>query len=77
MSSREIITIQCGHYANFVGTHWWNLQVCEWCNVSYEHATPPQESAFCYDDTSKEPKEIATDCTFREGLTLKVRRAHA
>lgn len=23
---RELITLQVGHYANFVGTHWWNLQ---------------------------------------------------
>ncbi|XP_068229967.1 protein misato homolog 1 [Palaemon carinicauda] len=23
---REVITLQVGHYANFVGTHWWNLQ---------------------------------------------------
>lgn len=25
--TRELITLQVGHYANFVGTHWWNLQV--------------------------------------------------
>lgn len=43
------------------------------CHMNMPH---PQESAFCYDDKSKEPKEIATDCTFREGLTLKVRQAH-
>ncbi|XP_053596509.1 protein misato [Microplitis demolitor] len=24
--TREIITIQLGHYANYVGAHWWNLQ---------------------------------------------------
>ena len=24
---REVITLQLGHYSNFVGTHWWNLQV--------------------------------------------------
>nr|XP_020497889.1 protein misato homolog 1 isoform X1 [Labrus bergylta] len=23
---REVITLQLGHYSNFVGTHWWNLQ---------------------------------------------------
>lgn len=23
---REIITLQLGHYSNFIGTHWWNLQ---------------------------------------------------
>jgi len=25
--TREIVTLQAGHYANFVGTHWWNIQV--------------------------------------------------
>ncbi|XP_062516495.1 protein misato homolog 1-like [Corticium candelabrum] len=29
MSSREIVTLQLGHYANFVGSHWWNLQCSE------------------------------------------------
>lgn len=24
---REVVTLQLGHYSNFVGTHWWNLQV--------------------------------------------------
>ena len=27
MSAREVITVQCGHYSNFIDTHWWNLQV--------------------------------------------------
>ena len=27
MTTREIVTIQVGHFANFVGAHWWNLQV--------------------------------------------------
>lgn len=22
----EIITLQIGHYSNFVGIHWWNIQ---------------------------------------------------
>lgn len=26
-STREIITLQFGHYSNFIGTHFWNLQV--------------------------------------------------
>lgn len=25
-TAREILTIQLGHYSNFVGTHWWNSQ---------------------------------------------------
>ncbi|KAK7022049.1 Protein misato 1 [Halocaridina rubra] len=35
-SIRELVTLQIGHYANFVGTHWWNLQ----------------ESSFVYDSPS-------------------------
>lgn len=26
MSTREILTLQFGHYANYVGAHFWNLQ---------------------------------------------------
>lgn len=26
MSTREIVTLQFGHYSNFVGAHFWNLQ---------------------------------------------------
>ena len=27
MSAREVVTIQCGHFSNFIGSHWWNIQV--------------------------------------------------
>ncbi|XP_039977266.1 protein misato homolog 1 isoform X2 [Xiphias gladius] len=37
---REIITLQLGHYSNFVGTHWWNLQDA---SISYDPETPPGE----------------------------------
>ena len=26
-TTREVVTLQIGHYSNFIGTHWWNLQV--------------------------------------------------
>ncbi|KAI3358777.1 hypothetical protein L3Q82_015177, partial [Scortum barcoo] len=35
---REVITLQLGHYSNFVGTHWWNLQDA---SLSYDPDTPP------------------------------------
>ncbi|KAM6904252.1 protein misato homolog 1 isoform 1-T1 [Lycodopsis pacificus] len=38
--SREVITLQLGHYSNFVGTHWWNLQDA---SLSYDPETPPSE----------------------------------
>ncbi|XP_019109789.1 protein misato homolog 1 isoform X1 [Larimichthys crocea] len=35
---REVVTLQLGHYSNFVGTHWWNLQDA---SLSYDPETPP------------------------------------
>ncbi|KAM9838752.1 protein misato homolog 1 [Aulostomus maculatus] len=37
---REVITLQLGHYSNFVGTHWWNLQDA---SMSYDPEVPPGE----------------------------------
>ena len=37
MSDRAIISLQCGHFSNFVGAHFWNFQ----------------ESTFNYDSSSK------------------------
>ncbi|XP_005103386.1 protein misato homolog 1 [Aplysia californica] len=56
MSVREIVTLQFGHYSNFVGTHWWNVQ----------------ESSFVYDPQllSTFPKEVNHDVLFREGKTI-------
>lgn len=34
---REVITLQLGHYSNFVGTHWWNLQDA---SLSYDLDAP-------------------------------------
>ncbi|XP_028650892.1 protein misato homolog 1 [Erpetoichthys calabaricus] len=51
---REVITLQLGHYANFVGTHWWNLQ----------------DASLCYDISPEEtPSEIFSDVLFRQGQT--------
>lgn len=56
MESREIVTLQIGHYANFVGTHWWNLQ----------------ESSFNYDPSkASEDKEVNHDILWREGKTQR------
>ncbi|XP_037329559.2 protein misato homolog 1 isoform X2 [Pungitius pungitius] len=37
---REVVTLQLGHYSNFVGTHYWNLQDA---SLSYDPETPPSE----------------------------------
>uniref|UniRef100_A0A1E1X2V0 Putative members of tubulin/ftsz family n=1 Tax=Amblyomma aureolatum TaxID=187763 RepID=A0A1E1X2V0_9ACAR len=58
MPSREVITLQLGHYANFVGSHIWNLQ----------------EACFSYKPNDKTiPLEFAHDIFFREGRNPKGR----
>ncbi|MBN3317643.1 MSTO1 protein, partial [Atractosteus spatula] len=52
---REVVTLQLGHFSNYVGTHWWNLQ----------------DAALCYDpDSHSPPSELLSDVLFREGVTL-------
>ena len=34
MSTREILTLQIGHYSNFVGSHIWNIQVSIMCSLN-------------------------------------------
>lgn len=56
---KEIIYIQAGSFANYIGTHFWNTQ----------------ESYFTYgsdeDEEAGEPL-VSNDISFREGLTYKV-----
>ncbi|XP_045177352.2 protein misato homolog 1-like [Mercenaria mercenaria] len=52
MSVKEVVTLQVGHYSNFVGAHWWNIQ----------------ESSFVYSQSQVAgPKEICHDVLYREG----------
>ncbi|KAK3827488.1 MAG: tubulin domain-containing protein [Benniella sp.] len=55
----EIVTLQFGHYANFVGTHHWNTQ----------------ESTFNYEqpgeDEEPSPELINHDCMYRVGKTIR------
>ncbi|RHZ89757.1 hypothetical protein Glove_11g74 [Diversispora epigaea] len=52
----EIITLQFGHYSNFVGTHYWNAQ----------------DAYFTYNDSPNSPEpEIIHDIHFRTGLSQK------
>lgn len=57
MCSREIVSLQIGHYSNFVGTHWWNIQ----------------ESSFLYSPSEAQikDKEVNHDILWREGKTFK------
>jgi len=53
---KGMITLQCGNYSNFVGSHFWNLQ----------------ESSFVYGtNKSEQESEIDHDVLYREGLTTQ------
>ena len=57
MSDRAVISLQLGHYSNFVGAHFWNLQ----------------ESSFVYEGTPEadgDHREVCHDILYREGQTL-------
>ncbi|KAI8354983.1 tubulin domain-containing protein [Mortierella sp. GBAus27b] len=55
----EIITLQFGHYANFVGTHFWNTQEA---HFNYEQPGEDEEA---------KPELVNHDCLYRVGKTLK------
>ena len=56
--NKPLITIQCGNYSNYIGSHFWNLQ----------------EAGFVYDggksQRNEEILEIDNDVLYREGITL-------
>ncbi len=54
-NSRSVITLQVGHYANFVGTHFWNCQ-----DLSFASLQTGEKSS----------NDIDHDVLFREGQTL-------
>lgn len=54
--TREILTLQFGHYSNFIGTHLWNIQEC----------------GFNYGNTNAGTSDIDQDVLYREGRTLEV-----
>uniref|UniRef100_A0A8C5PH56 Protein misato homolog 1 n=1 Tax=Leptobrachium leishanense TaxID=445787 RepID=A0A8C5PH56_9ANUR len=51
----EVVTLQLGHYASFVGTHWWNLQTAM-------RSSPLAQNV---------DLEICSDVLFRQGVTLR------
>ncbi|OAD59046.1 Protein misato [Eufriesea mexicana] len=64
MTSREILTIQFGHYSNFIGTHWWNLQES---NFSYD---PDNPSELNHDVLYKEGENLRKQVTFTPRLLI-------
>ncbi|CAO3568518.1 unnamed protein product [Mortierella alpina] len=55
----EIVTLQFGHYANFVGTHFWNTQ-----EAHFNYQQPG-------DEEETKPELVNHDCLYRIGMTNK------
>uniref|UniRef100_A0A182PE02 Misato Segment II tubulin-like domain-containing protein n=1 Tax=Anopheles epiroticus TaxID=199890 RepID=A0A182PE02_9DIPT len=74
--AREILTFQLGNYSNYIGTHWWNIQVRLQKHIKishvaqHQHVRPHyfQESSFNYEPNA-EPSEIDHSVLYREGQT--------
>jgi Misato Segment II tubulin-like domain len=59
---KEILTLQLGHKANYVATHFWNSQVFYLLD-----SLNSQEANFDYQDTNEKPV-IDNDVHFRAGI---------
>ena len=64
MTSREVLTIQLGHYSNFIGTHWWNLQES---NFSYDPTNPSEVN---HDVLYREGENFKREVTYTPRLLL-------
>ncbi|XP_004448654.2 protein misato homolog 1 isoform X2 [Dasypus novemcinctus] len=53
--AREVLTLQLGHFAGFVGAHWWNQQ---------------DAALGCPTDAKEPPGELCPDVLYRTGRTL-------
>ncbi|XP_073827940.1 misato mitochondrial distribution and morphology regulator [Musca autumnalis] len=62
---REILTLQFGNYANYVGTHWWNIQES---GFSYDSSAGPSE--ICHDVLYREGVNHNRQTTYTPRLLL-------
>ena len=61
-SSREVVTLQLGHFANFVGAHWWNLQ-----ESSFVYS-PKEEKEINHDVLYREGENLKGEVTYTPRL---------
>lgn len=64
MNNNEIITLQFGHYSNFIGAHWWNIQESSFI---YKGEDVPEIS---YDVLFREGENLRKELTFTPRLIL-------
>uniref|UniRef100_A0A1B6LBE0 Protein misato homolog 1 n=1 Tax=Graphocephala atropunctata TaxID=36148 RepID=A0A1B6LBE0_9HEMI len=63
-SGNEIVTLQFGHYSNFIGTHWWN------CQEAGFHYIPDTPSEINHDVLFREGQTSRGEVTFTPRLLL-------
>ena len=61
-SLSEVVTLQLGHYANFIGTHWWNIQ-----ESSFVYS-PDEEKEINHDVLWREGQNINGEVTYTPRL---------
>ncbi|XP_065216206.1 protein misato [Planococcus citri] len=64
MSTNELITLQFGHYSNFIGSHWWNIQEASFI---YNADVAPEIN---YDVLFREGENLKKEVTFTPRLLL-------
>ena len=64
MSTREILTLQFGHYANYVGAHFWNLQ-----ELSFDY-TGTVKTEINHDILYREGQTAKSEVTYTPRLLL-------
>ncbi|XP_065085455.1 protein misato [Ochlerotatus camptorhynchus] len=63
--AREILTLQLGNYANYVGTHWWNIQ-----EASFNYDPNADPSEIDHDVLYREGKTLTRQTTYTPRLLL-------
>ncbi|XP_072393541.1 protein misato [Diabrotica undecimpunctata] len=61
----EVLTLQFGHYSNFVGTHWWNIQ-----ELSFQYNNVSNSSSISHDVLYREGHTQKGQVTFTPRLLL-------
>ena len=63
MSDRAVISLQCGHYANHIGAHFWNFQ-----ESTFTYGPNAKPSGLCHDVLYREGLTINKEVTFTPRL---------
>ena len=69
--SKEIVAVQIGHYSNFIGTHWWNIQQSDLYLYNANGIDEVETKKMKWDPDMVGAGTIDHNISFRSGLNLK------